>query len=135
MPALHAGWAIMFWAYARLLGWRWIERACLAVLALMLAAALARGEHYLIDLVVVVPFTAAVLATSLRQVAWAEPHKRRIVVAGFGAWLAWVVALRYGLQAFESVPGLAWLAIAATLWLGAVLFRAFFRIAPAGQGG
>lgn len=134
MPAMHAGWALILWAYARLLGWRWIERACLAVLALTLAAALAKGEHYLIDLVVAAPFSAAVLATSLRKVSWTEPRKRRIVLAGFGAWLAWILALRYGLQAFESVPGLAWLAIAATLWLGAALYGTLFRIAAAGRG-
>jgi hypothetical protein len=132
MPSMHAGWAIILWAYARVLGWRRIERACLAALALMLAATLAKGEHYLIDLVVAAPFIAAVLTASLRKVSWHEPRKWRVVAAGFGVWLAWIVALRFGLTAFESVPGLAWLAIAATVVHAVSLYRAFFRLAAAG---
>jgi hypothetical protein len=131
IPALHVGWAIVFWAYARASGWRRIARACAAVLALAVVTALARGEHYLVDLVVTAPFAAAVLMASLRKVPWAEPDKRRAVLAGFAAWLAWILALRYGLKAFEAVPGLAWLAIAATLALGVVLYRTFFRRAAA----
>ena len=129
MPSLHTGWAIILWAYARLFGSRWIERACLAGLALTLAATLAKGEHYLIDLVVAMPFIAAVLTASLRKVSWDDPRKRLAVVSGFGVWLAWIVALRFGLKAFESVPGLAWLAVAATVYHGASLYRTFFRLA------
>jgi predicted membrane-bound spermidine synthase len=126
MPSLHTGWAIILWAYARLFGSRWIERACIA---LTLAATLAKGEHYLIDLVVAMPFIAAVLTASLRKVSWDDPRKRLAVVSGFGVWLAWIVGLRFGLKAFESVPGLAWLAIAATVIHGASLYRTFFLLA------
>jgi hypothetical protein len=131
IPALHVGWAIVFWAYARVIGWRRIALACLVALALTAVAALARGEHYLIDLVVTVPFVAAVLTASLRRVSWREPRKRRVVLAGLGAWIMWILALRYGLRAFEAAPGLAWFAIAATLVLGVALYRAFFRLAAA----
>ena len=129
IPALHVGWAIVFWAYARVVGWRWIARACLAALALIVLAALARGEHYLVDVVVTVPFVAAVLTACLRKVSWRDPRKRLVVASGFGVWLAWIVALRFGVKGFESVPGLAWLALAATLLYSAWLYRVFFRLA------
>ena len=131
IPALHVGWGIVFWAYARMLGWPWIARLCLAALVLVAAAALARGEHALIDLVVTMPFIAAVLAMCLRGVSWRDPHKRLVVAAGFGLWLAWSVALRLGVKVFESVPGLAWFAIAATLACGVWLYRTIFRLARA----
>jgi len=129
IPALHVGWAIVFWAYARVVGWRWIARACLVALALTVLAALARGEHYLVDLVVTVPFVAAVLTACLRKVSWRDPRKRLVVAAGFGVCLAWIAALRSGGKIFESVPGLAWLALAATLLYSAWLYRVFFRLA------
>lgn len=129
IPALHVGWAIVFWAYARATRWRRIAPACLVALALTVVAALARGEHYLIDLVVTAPFVAAVLTASLRRVSWREPRKRRAVLAGFAVWIAWILALRFGLRVFEAVPGLTWLAIAATLYLCVALYRTFFRLA------
>ncbi|HSD55445.1 MAG TPA: phosphatase PAP2 family protein [Burkholderiales bacterium] len=131
IPALHVAWAIVFWAYARVAGWRWIARACLAALALIVVAALARGEHYLIDIVVTVPFVAGVLGACLRNVSWLDRSKRLVVASGFGLWLAWVAALRFGLKAFETAPGLAWLAIAVTLYLSVSLYRTFFRLAAA----
>jgi hypothetical protein len=129
IPALQVGWAIVFWVYARAIGWPWIARLCLAALALVATAALARGEHYLVDLVVTLPFFAAVLAMSLRKVSWRDPRKSLTVASGFGVWLAWIAALRCGVKGFESVPGLAWLALAATLLCSVWLYRAFFRLA------
>jgi predicted membrane-bound spermidine synthase len=129
MPSLHTAWVIALWAYSRLLGVKWVERGCLAVLALTLAATLAKGEHYLIDLVVALPFAAALLAASLRAVPWHDSGKRGIVLAGLGVWLAWIVALRFGLALFESVPGLSWLAVIATLYHGALLHGRFFALA------
>lgn len=131
IPALHVGWAIVFWVYARASGWPWIARLCLAALVLVATAALVRGEHYLVDLVVTLPFFAAVLAMSLRKVSWRDPHKRLVVASGTGLWLAWVAALRFGVKGFESVPGLAWLALAATLVCSAWLYRTLFRLARA----
>ena len=129
MPSLHVGWLIILWVYARLLGSRWIDRACALVLGLTVLATLAKGEHYLIDLVVAVPFFAAVLAISLRSVPWDDPRKRGVVAAGLGLWFAWIVALRFGLGVFEAVPGLSWVAIAGTLYWGVLLYRSFFGLA------
>jgi predicted membrane-bound spermidine synthase len=129
MPSLHGGWTLALWAYSRLLGVRWLERGCLVVLVLTLAATLARGEHYVIDLVVAVPFVAALLAAGLRTVSWRDPVKRGIVVWGAGLWLAWIVALRGGLWAFEALPGLSWVTMLATVGYGVVLFRRFFALA------
>jgi predicted membrane-bound spermidine synthase len=129
MPSLHTAWVFALWAYSRLLGVKWVERVCLGVLALTLAATLAKGEHYLIDLVVALPFAVALLAASLRAVSWHDSRKRSIVLAGLGVWLAWIVGLRLGLGLFESVPGLSWLAVIATLYHGALLQRRFFALA------
>jgi len=129
MPSMHTAWVMVLWAYSRLLGVKWVERGCVAVLALTLAATLAKGEHYLIDLVVALPFAAALLAASLRAVPWHDSSKRRIVFTGLGLWLAWIVALRFALPLFESVPGLSWLAVIATLYCGALLHRRFFALA------
>jgi hypothetical protein len=76
-----------------------------------------------------VPFVAAVLTACLRKVSWRDPRKRLVVVSGFGVWLAWIVALRLGLKGFESVPALAWIAIAATLASSVWLYRVFFQLA------
>ena len=106
MPSLHTAWALMlFW-------WtggqrRWLRAAAGVFTALTLLATLGLGEHYVIDLVVAVPFTAGTFA--LVKGAWG-----RCGVA-FGMTGLWFVLLRWGVLA--TMPEVVWVLTVISLWV------------------
>jgi len=60
MPSLHFGGALLIFWLSR--PWRWLRIASGVYLAMTALATLGLGEHYLIDLVVAVPYALALLA-------------------------------------------------------------------------
>ncbi len=71
MPSLHATWALLIVMNTRSLS-LWPRRSALVFAGLTLIATLGMGQHYLIDLVVAVPFAVAVqtLARSIMAGTW-----------------------------------------------------------------
>lgn len=115
MPSMHFGWMLA----ATILWWRsstrWYSRALLLTLTVLTATAtLFTGEHYVIDLVVAVPFVLAGIALATTQSRCSEKARWLIVGAGFSTWLAWVWALRLGMQYFMDYPFLCQVALALT---------------------
>jgi hypothetical protein len=99
MPSLHVAWALLIYWHARALG-----RPARAVGGIWLAstifATLAMGQHYLVDLVVAVPFAALIDALAARGVAGQRIFARRRLIATSGALLAvWYAIL------FLAPPG------------------------------
>lgn len=116
MPSMHFGWLLA----ASILWWRSATRArsrliILSLNGLTALATLTTGEHYVIDLIVAVPFVLGAIALSSTGVSWAGSKRAAIVWAGFGAWLAWIVLLRTQISRFMDSPGLCWLLILATV--------------------
>jgi PAP2 superfamily protein len=105
MPSLHFAWACILYRAARPVAWlRWTTLAWLIGIAV---AALGFGEHYLIDLVVAVPFLGAVESALIRRWRW-------MLVTGAIA-TAWVIYLGRG-GGLDPVVG--WIAVAASLMIG-----------------
>lgn len=129
VPSMHFGWALMLWLNANLLRVTWLRLGAALLLAMNFIATMALGEHYFVDLVIAVPVIVAVQALCMTTLPWNSPLRRRAIIAGVGIWLAWVVALRYGIPLFKAVPGLSWLAMAGTIvasiWLYLPLVTAF----------
>jgi len=104
IPCMQATWALLVWWSA----WRlsWVARLVATfIVVFTFLSALGSGEHYLIDLIVAVPFTLGV-----------EGLCRRGYVAaglGFGLTLAWFILLRSGFR-FHTPEG-GWLLVAATI--------------------
>lgn len=114
MPSMHFGWALLMWMHASFIGRG--TRALFAVLAgLMFLATLGLGQHYLVDLAASPPAIVALQALCATSLGWANRERLRALVAGGMLALAWILAVRYGIALFEAVPGLTWLAIAATV--------------------
>lgn len=122
VPSMHLGWALAMWLTARLMDSRILRWFSMAVLAITILATLALGEHYLIDLVIAVPFVMAVQAACIREIQQHNPARWRVVGVGTILFLAWIIVLRFGVNLFETVPGLTWLAFGATL---AVMIRVY----------
>lgn len=92
MPSVHFVWAILAAAEARGLGGMW--RVSFILFAVLTAfATIALGEHYVIDLVVAVPFTLCVHALFSRERSWVIGWRATAVSGGI-ATLSWLLFLR-----------------------------------------
>jgi hypothetical protein len=104
MPSLHFGGALLICWLSR--PWKWLYRATGVFAALTALATLSLGEHYLIDLVVAVPYALAIFAFSSNS-----PERRTPLAVASALVLAWMLYLRTG---WYAAP-LSW-----TLVLGTV---------------
>jgi hypothetical protein len=123
IPSLHTAWALLiFWRtrYCHLA----IRGAAAAFLFLTLLATLGLGEHYLIDLVVAVPYTVCMRAACMNKAAWSRERIAAIVcnAALVGLWLG---LLRQGV--LTGIPewcawSMALLTVLWALWLNVRIF-------------
>jgi hypothetical protein len=112
MPSLHMGWVVLLWWNSRGLP-RALRAALLLYLFLTVVATLGGGQHYLVDLIVSLPFGLAVQAAS----SYAIPDKsRRMVafVAGLGSTVAWLILVRFGVAWALKSPVIPWTLVLGT---------------------
>jgi hypothetical protein len=110
MPSLHMAWALLLWLNCRTFS-RSTRGVAFAYVVLTLLATLGTGEHYLIDLVVAIPFALGI------QSLWtpASTKMRYIVLATGAGWiLIWLIVLRYATSIFFRSPAVPWISIACT---------------------
>lgn len=119
MPSLHMGWAILLYWNSK--GFpRALRIALFLFLILTVVATLGGGQHYLIDLIVSLPFVLAVQSASSLNVA---PRKKHLTAlfCGLGATFAWLAIIRFGwtlVMASRIIPWtLILITIAATIWI------------------
>jgi hypothetical protein len=112
IPSLHSVWALLIWWSTRY-GKVWMRWAATVFLVLTLLATLGLGEHYLIDLVVALPFAVAAMAACTGQ-------HRRAIAAG-AITLGWLLYLRFGLASFSVSSLGAWMAVLATVVVSVLL--------------
>ncbi len=105
IPSLQVTWALLVWWSAWRLSW-WARIVATLFLVFTILSALGSGEHYVVDLVVAVPFTLGVEGLCRRRGYTAAG-------VGFGLTLAWFVLLRAGFR--PPAPGIGWLLVAATI--------------------
>lgn len=118
IPSLHITWVLLAWWNSRGLSWRTRSTAFLFLFFTVLAT-LGSGEHYVIDLIVAVPFS--LMLESLKNI----PARRREGITcfafGLGSVLLWMALLRFAPNFFWISPIIPWTLIMATvvasLWL------------------
>jgi len=119
MPSLHVGWALLLVWNSR--GFPRTLRAVLVLyLLLTVVATLGAGQHYLVDLVVSLPFVLAVQAAA----SYALPNKSRRItalVAGLAFTAGWFFLVRFGVPLALEFPVIPWTLFLATasitIWL------------------
>jgi hypothetical protein len=113
MPSVHFACALLVWwntaAFGRV--WRALTGGFVAMIFL---ATMGFGEHYLVDLVVAVPFALAVQAGCLKS-AWDSVERRRAFWGSAILTVGWIGALRFGF--FQNSFALSWCAVMATIVL------------------
>ncbi len=125
MPSLHTAWALLIVMNTRSAS-VWIRRLAVGFAGLTLIATLALGEHYLIDLVVAVPFAVAVQAMAKAVVTRTWP--------GLAAWggsvcvAIWFFVLIRRVSWLLTIPGLT--LAASILTVAICLFLALRELAP-----
>ena len=118
MPSLHFTWALLAALEARALALVW--RSVFVVFALLIAlATLTLGEHYLVDLIVAIPFTLCMQAMFDNR----QPRlrSRPVALCGAAITLGWFVLLRWWSPAplsFALLWGFTALTISASIAIG-----------------
>jgi PAP2 superfamily len=118
MPSLHVGWALLLWWNCRKFP-AGLRAAMLGFLGFTVIATLGTGQHYLVDLVVSLPFALAVQAAA----SYRLPRWRRVIAftAGIGAVAAWLALIRFGVQVALLSSAIPWTLISVTVLLCARL--------------
>ena len=124
MPSLHMAWAVlMFWSTRQSSAWLRIGYGLLLFLTVL--CTLGSGEHYLIDLVVALPFALAVQAAfsvPVRELPRSWPF-----LAGSVGTLAWLGFLRFGASLWLGSIGLDWSLASVTVGGAVILERQAYR--------
>ena len=115
MPSLHFACALLILWNTVGLARRWRVGAA-AFLAMTFFSTIGFGEHYLIDLIVAVPFAVAMQAACMHSASWDCWERRVACFGGAALTLAWISALRGGLFP-AGAAAIAWCAVLATLAL------------------
>jgi len=116
MPSLHTAWAlVVLWAAGRCsLPWRILLRVLLSIMLLQTLM-----FHYLVDMVVAVPFTLSLYALTA-ACPW-SPGRLKAIGFGLATVAGWMIALRWGVRIFQISAIVPWcgclLTIAASWWL------------------
>jgi hypothetical protein len=124
MPSLHFVCALLLWWNAAALPRVWRILAA-GFLAMTFLGTIGFGEHYLVDLVVAVPFAVAMQAACLRSASWAWSERRVAFWGGVLLTVCSIAALRLSLFQGSFAP--SWCAVAAMLGLSLWWKRALDR--------
>jgi hypothetical protein len=107
MPSLHMAGALAIWWNSRF--WpQWARLLTFFFVCVTIFSTLALGEHYLVDLVVAVPFTLIFQAAWTVSVPIADSVRRSTVVVATILTAGWFGMLRYGLRLFLISPAISW---------------------------
>ncbi|WP_194271210.1 fused MFS/spermidine synthase [Zoogloea sp. 1C4] len=128
VPSLHFGWSLAAWIVALSLKNRWLKWGSGVLMLSMVPATLGLGEHYLLDLVVALPFVIGVMALLVRgEPVWSPP--RRVVFAAMGGlYVFWMWFLLAGYLWLARVPGLVPVMAVVTLVASAWALRTLLGV-------
>lgn len=125
IPSMHFGWSFAFWLVSLQLNAYGVRRSFALFMGLTALATLALGEHYLIDLVIAVPFILGIYPLCARQ--GDAQVRQRMFLSGMAITLAWMLCIRFGSGLVQAMPWLVPLAVLGTLWISRRIFLRFTR--------
>jgi hypothetical protein len=95
IPSLHMAWVILAWWWSR--GLSWIPKAIVLIYVVFtVLATLGSGEHYLVDLVVALPFAVMLQAAVTYRARKGILRRLGPVLLGLGGTLLWFAVLGGG---------------------------------------
>lgn len=113
MPSLHVAWAVLLFWNSK--GFPRVLRAALGLyLFLTVVATLGSGQHYLVDLVVSLPFALAVQSAASYSFS-GQSRLINALVTGFALTVAWLLLVRFGVSLALQSPIIPWSLVLVTL--------------------
>jgi hypothetical protein len=113
IPSLHMAWALLAFWYSRDAS-VWVRTIASIFLVFTVCSTLGSGEHYLVDLVVALPFALMLQAACAFSAGWTDPWRIRSAVFGAAATILWMTLLRFQPGYFWVTPLTPWALILAT---------------------
>jgi hypothetical protein len=125
MPSLHMTWALLIWFNCKPFS-RPVRALALLFVFITVFDTLGTGEHYLIDLVVALPFAVFIQALCTDWLSLRSPVRLTPLVGGASLTLLWLAALRFGTAIFLLSPVIPWACLAVSTaaalhWMSRVL--------------
>lgn len=114
MPSLHTTWVLLIWWHCRPFAWP-IRFVAGIYVTFTLLATLGFGFHYLVDLIVAVPFAVLVQAQATPATDVTARQRWHAMALGGVLVVLWLVAIRYGLGVLAWSPWLGWAAALVTI--------------------
>jgi hypothetical protein len=114
MPSLHTVWVLLIWWHSRPFAWP-IRLGAGVYLTFTLLATLGLGFHYLVDLIVAVPFALLVQAQATPACPEIASERRRSLMLAVALVSGWLLAIRFGLSLLSWTPAIGLGAAAATV--------------------
>lgn len=129
IPSMHIGWAFIMWLIS--LNYRLIIRLAFGLLLILnVMATLGLGEHYLVDLIVAIPFMSFVFAISRKPLVRDDKRRVYVFITGLALTILWCVYLRTGHEYFNALPGISWLLVLGTIFISYRSFSAILLTNP-----
>ena len=114
IPSMHFGWTFIMWVIS--LRYNFVVRTAFGLLMIFnIFATLGLGEHYLIDLIIAIPFMLFVFAFCRKSLKEQDALRNQAFLAGIIITVLWCVYIRAGNEYFNIIPGLSWLLVLATM--------------------
>jgi hypothetical protein len=127
MPSLHMSWAVLLAMEGGRMGKAW-ARIGISFVLITAVATLGVREHYLIDLIVAVPFTVFIYAVSFLFRGPARSTQRLAAALGGAAMTALLLfTIRFGTEVLREAPGIARFLVAGVVLLALALHLAAER--------
>lgn len=129
IPSMHFGWTFIMWLIS--LNYKLVLRLAFGLLLILnIMATLGLGEHYLVDLVTAIPFMLFVFALCRKPLINDDNRRARAFIIGFVLTILWCVYIRTGHEYFSAIPGMSWLLVLATIFIGYRQFAAILLNNP-----
>jgi hypothetical protein len=116
MPSLSLACVLLLWWNSRRLP-AWGKAFTILSVALTVLATLGLGEHYVIDLVVALPFTVAMQAVALADAPMRSYLRWAPLAGGIALTAGWLAALGSAGSQFQTIWWLSWACVLATVLL------------------
>ena len=114
MPSMHFGWALAM-ALMALHEARFVRIVYVTFAAVTAVATLSTGHHYLVDLIVALPFMLSVMAVCSLCLPF-DGLRKRLLLTGAALYGVWLLALWYGIPMMVEWPPVLWVMSAATIF-------------------
>lgn len=131
MPSLSLACVLLLWWNARRLP-AWGKAFTIPFVAITVLASLGFGEHYVIDLVVALPFTVVMQAVALADAPMRSYLRWAPLAGGIALTAGWLAALSLAGPQFHNIAWLSWASVAATVLLSALWKIMLDRAADSG---